>query len=161
MTDGTMPGDLEQARLELLGAMSDVSFDRTSAASALQYLTLAGIEADLGLSSDARGRMQTANALVSGARGADLLTKLAQSVGSSTATPMQESEPSIQELSDRERSVFRMLRSRLTLREIAGELYLSPNTVKTHTQSIYRKLGVSSRAEAVGLFPQSNLSRAS
>jgi len=154
-------GDLEQARLELLGAMSDVSFDRTSAASALQYLTLAGIEADLGLSSDARGRMQTANALLSGARGADLLTKLAQSVGSTAATPMQESEPSIQELSDRERSVFRMLRSRLTLREIAGELYLSPNTVKTHTQSIYRKLGVSSRAEAVGLFPQSNLSRAS
>ena len=34
-------------------------------------------------------------------------------------------------------------------REIGGELFLSPNTVRTHTRAIYRKLGVSSRADAV------------
>jgi LuxR family maltose regulon positive regulatory protein len=53
------------------------------------------------------------------------------------------------ELSAAERRILRLLASDLTLREIGQELYLSPNTVKTHTRSIYRKLGVSSRAEAV------------
>jgi LuxR family maltose regulon positive regulatory protein len=52
------------------------------------------------------------------------------------------------ELSDAERRVLRLLTGDLSLREIGRELYLSQNTVKTHTQSIYRKLGVSSRAEA-------------
>ena len=36
-----------------------------------------------------------------------------------------------------------------SLRKIANELYVSLNTVKTHTQSIYRKLGVSDRKDAV------------
>jgi LuxR family maltose regulon positive regulatory protein len=53
------------------------------------------------------------------------------------------------ELSDAERRILRLLASDLTLREIGRELYLSLNTVKPHTHSIYRKLGVSSRAEAV------------
>jgi LuxR family maltose regulon positive regulatory protein len=55
------------------------------------------------------------------------------------------------ELSQAERRILRLLASELTLREIGNELYLSPNTVKTHTQSIYRKLGVCSRADAVRL----------
>jgi LuxR family transcriptional regulator, maltose regulon positive regulatory protein len=36
-----------------------------------------------------------------------------------------------------------------TFREIGQRLYLSPNTVKTHAISIYRKLGASSRGQAV------------
>jgi len=51
------------------------------------------------------------------------------------------------ELSEAEQRILRLLTSELTLREIGRELYLSQNTVKTHTRSIYRKLGVSSRAE--------------
>jgi LuxR family maltose regulon positive regulatory protein len=54
-----------------------------------------------------------------------------------------------QDLSDAELRILRLLASQLTLREIGRELYLSTNTVKTHTRSIYRKLGVSSRADAV------------
>ena len=50
-------------------------------------------------------------------------------------------------LTDREVAVLRLLRGRLTLPEIAQELWLSPNTVKTHVRSIYRKLRVSSREE--------------
>ena len=44
---------------------------------------------------------------------------------------------------------LRLLASDLSQREIGSELYLSFNTVKAHTRSIFRKLGVSSRAEAV------------
>ena len=45
--------------------------------------------------------------------------------------------------------MLRLLRGSLSLRGIAQELYLSQNTVKTHARAIYRKLGVSSRDEAV------------
>jgi LuxR family transcriptional regulator, maltose regulon positive regulatory protein len=53
------------------------------------------------------------------------------------------------DLSDRELAVLRLLPGESSLREIASSLYLSPNTLKTHSRSIYRKLGVSTREEAV------------
>ena len=53
------------------------------------------------------------------------------------------------ELSERELTVLRLLGTGLSEREIGSELYLSFNTVHSHVKAIYRKLGVSSRAEAV------------
>ena len=44
---------------------------------------------------------------------------------------------------------FGLLASQLSQREIGSELYVSFNTVKAHTRSIFRKLGASNRAEAV------------
>lgn len=61
--------------------------------------------------------------------------------------------------SSAEQAVLQRLEGR-TVRQIADELYLSPNTVKTHIRSLYRKLGVTTRADAVarasalGLFEQ-------
>jgi LuxR family maltose regulon positive regulatory protein len=52
-------------------------------------------------------------------------------------------------LSERELTVLRLLASRLTTTEIAGALFVSPNTLKSHMKSIYRKLDVNSRADAV------------
>ena len=52
-------------------------------------------------------------------------------------------------LSSRELTVARYLASRLTYKEIAAELFVSTNTLKTHVKRIYQKLGVSSRSEAV------------
>lgn len=46
-------------------------------------------------------------------------------------------------------AVLRYLPSQLSQREIASELYVSLNTVKTHCKSIYRKLGVDGRKPAV------------
>ena len=57
--------------------------------------------------------------------------------------------PANAELTERELMVLRLLDSKLTQREIAAELYVSFNTVKWHTRSIFRKLGVASRDEAV------------
>ena len=57
----------------------------------------------------------------------------------------------IDPLTERERDVLRFLPSRLTIREIADELFVSVNTLKFHLKVIYRKLGVSSRAEAAEL----------
>jgi LuxR family maltose regulon positive regulatory protein len=52
-------------------------------------------------------------------------------------------------LSERELTVLRLLASDLSQREIGAELFISLNTVKGHTRSIFRKLGVASRADAV------------
>jgi LuxR family maltose regulon positive regulatory protein len=52
-------------------------------------------------------------------------------------------------LSKREVIVLRYLCSRLTHQEIASALYISQNTLKSHLKSVYRKLGVASRHEAV------------
>jgi LuxR family maltose regulon positive regulatory protein len=69
-----------------------------------------------------------------------------------SAQPQCRSEPHradlVEPLTDRERDVLRFLPGRLTVREIADELYVSVNTVKFHLRVIYRKLGVNSRAEA-------------
>ena len=55
------------------------------------------------------------------------------------------------QLSRREREVLGYLRSSLTTAEIAEALFVSVNTVKTHQRAIYRKLGVTSRREAIRL----------
>ena len=65
----------------------------------------------------------------------------------STGTPRQPQAPH-EALTERERDVLRFLPSRLTLNEIANELFISHNTLKFHLKVIYRKLGVNSRAEA-------------
>jgi LuxR family maltose regulon positive regulatory protein len=55
----------------------------------------------------------------------------------------------IEPLSERELEVLRLLGSELGGPDIARELVVSPNTVRTHTKSIYAKLGVNSRRAAV------------
>ncbi|MGO9191961.1 MAG: LuxR C-terminal-related transcriptional regulator, partial [Streptosporangiaceae bacterium] len=50
---------------------------------------------------------------------------------------------------ERELSVLQFLPTHLTNAEIAGECFMSVNTVKTHLKNIYAKLGVTSRAETV------------
>jgi LuxR family maltose regulon positive regulatory protein len=53
------------------------------------------------------------------------------------------------QLSVREIDVLRHLSEMMTTEEIATEMYVSINTVKTHLKSIYRKLAVTRRGEAV------------
>jgi LuxR family maltose regulon positive regulatory protein len=71
------------------------------------------------------------------------------------ATPAQPAgEPPVmpvlvEPLSEREQVVLRYLPSMLSAGEIAGELYVSVNTVKTHIKSIYRKLDANRRWDAV------------
>ncbi len=54
-------------------------------------------------------------------------------------------------LTEREREVLRLLAAGLSNREIGERLFLSPETVKTHLGSIYRKLGVETRTQAVAV----------
>ena len=69
--------------------------------------------------------------------------------GSSSGSRDGERESVDAELSGAERRVLRYLPTNLTAREIADELFVSVNTVKTHMRHIYAKLGVHRRTEAV------------
>ncbi len=64
-------------------------------------------------------------------------------VNSSSRTPL------IEPLSDRELEVLRLLKTELSGPEIADELVIALSTMRTHTQSIYSKLGVSNRRAAI------------
>jgi LuxR family maltose regulon positive regulatory protein len=55
----------------------------------------------------------------------------------------------VDQLSNREREVLRFASAMLSTEEIAREMYLSVNTIKTHFKSIFRKLGATRRGEAV------------
>lgn len=52
-------------------------------------------------------------------------------------------------LSEREKEILQLLSEGLEYRDIAARLYISPNTVKKHTISIYQKLHVNSKAQAL------------
>jgi LuxR family maltose regulon positive regulatory protein len=93
-------------------------------------------------------RQRTAHA----AQIADILSLLAGTsppgAGSSAAPPGQ--PRSLREpLSRAETRVLRYLPTNLTVPEIAGQLYLSANTVRTHMRHLYDKLGAHRRHEAV------------
>jgi LuxR family transcriptional regulator, maltose regulon positive regulatory protein len=64
-----------------------------------------------------------------------------------------ESQPTksmlVETLSERELEVLKLLRTDLNGPEIAREFMVSLNTVRTHTQNIYAKLGVNNRRAAV------------
>ena len=55
----------------------------------------------------------------------------------------------IEPLTDRELTILRLLPAPVSLRELASDLFVTPNTLKTHLRAIYRKLGAESREEAV------------
>ena len=55
----------------------------------------------------------------------------------------------IEPLSERELEVLRFLTTHLSSTEIAEELFISVNTVRSHIKSIYGKLNVHSRKDAI------------
>ena len=66
----------------------------------------------------------------------------------------------VERLTERERTVLQLLQGTQSLGEVSEQLYISVNTLKSHVKTIYRKLGVSRRHDAVtkgrelGLIPQ-------
>ena len=80
-----------------------------------------------------------------------LLEEDLRSIGAVPARPSGTDEPPllVGPLSDREREVLERLSGMLSTAEIATEMYISVNTVKTHLKSIYRKLAANHRGEAV------------
>ena len=65
--------------------------------------------------------------------------------------------PGVDELTDRERDIFRLIAEGLSNPEIAQRLYISETTVKTHVTHVFQKLDVRDRVQAVVLAHQTGL----
>lgn len=79
----------------------------------------------------------------------DLLSSAENRVGRVAARSAVHPGGLIEQLTDREMSILRMLPGTASQREIGAALFLSINTVKAYNKSLYRKLGAGSRSEAV------------
>jgi LuxR family maltose regulon positive regulatory protein len=143
-------GRLEEARADLDRAFEPRNVIGLSPWPTLEpTLWLAAVRLDLGdrpgaaeLAAEARGSLTL---LPDGTEALQArLTELERRIASRPRV-VSLAEP----LTEREVAVLRLLGGSLSLREIGQELYVSANTVKTHTQAIYRKLGVSTRRDAV------------
>jgi LuxR family maltose regulon positive regulatory protein len=75
---------------------------------------------------------------------------LPQQIGTRQTAPLIEPKTMLVDpLSEREIEVLRLLRSELSGPEIAQQLVVSLNTLRTHTKNIFSKLGVNNRRAAV------------
>jgi DNA-binding NarL/FixJ family response regulator len=66
-------------------------------------------------------------------------------------TPVSKPAPlrTVSPLSEREMEVLKVAAKGMSNREIAGELFISERTVQAHMRSVFKKLGVGSRSEAI------------
>ncbi|MFJ5776949.1 LuxR C-terminal-related transcriptional regulator [Streptomyces sp. NPDC093094] len=69
--------------------------------------------------------------------------------GGTSRAPAESAPALVEQLSGREQDVLERLAQTMSTEDIAADLYVSVNTVKTHLKSIYRKLGVNRRNDAV------------
>jgi LuxR family maltose regulon positive regulatory protein len=115
-------------------------------------LELARAHAAIGSAADAGAAARAGLARIAGARDAGILGTALQAIeGEATAGEAfrRAARNGSAELSGREVEVLRGLAGPGSLREVADALYISRNTIKTHTRALYAKLGVGTREEAV------------
>jgi LuxR family maltose regulon positive regulatory protein len=145
--------DVERADHVLARALALARRGIASIEIAYTLLALAAVRQRLGRGEDARHAYQEGREAVVGCEDPGILRERlrrlerSRQFGSPARSPRSPGPSDA--LSDAELSVLRLLRSELTQREIASELQLSFNTIKTHTRNIYRKLDATARAEAI------------
>ncbi len=131
-------------------------------------LLVARIRCRRGRLADARATLDAACEELAALPEAGMLAALAGEIGRElqAASAGADGATVIETPSQAEFAVLKLLESDLSAPEIGKALFLSPNTIRTHTRVLYRKLGVKSRADAVaratslGLLEQTASSRA-
>jgi LuxR family maltose regulon positive regulatory protein len=142
-------GELAEAEVQLGRALELFQVDSMGLHRTLALLVLASVRHGRGDRLGARALADQARKLVEQSTDPGMLPSVLeqaeQALDSRPGRPVQVATP----LTERELAILRLLPTRLSTREIGRELYVSPNTVRSHVQAIYRKLQVNSRAEAV------------
>lgn len=110
-------------------------------------LVLARARTALGDAAQARELLRECDALLD-SHGTELLRRRREQIGADVEL-LSQSGPGGPLLTTAELRTLQYLPTHLSLREIGERLYITRNTVKTHTIAIYRKLGATSRSEAV------------
>jgi LuxR family maltose regulon positive regulatory protein len=151
-------GGLAEADRLLDQALQVLGNDSYSVQYAQAVVELAGVRHARGDGDGARAALDEARRLITTFADPGMLTALLDRTERALGRPNGRRRPSATEaLTDRERVVLRLLATTLSQPEIAQELYVSVNTVRTHIQGIYRKLGVASRKEAIATARQQEL----
>jgi len=110
-------------------------------------LAHAAVREAVGAHADARSLVNEARRMVYECADAGILSSRVDDVAHAVAR--RSGVPSYRELTGRETEVLHLLEKGLSKREIGRSLYLSFNTIHSHTRSIYRKLDASTRDEAI------------
>jgi LuxR family maltose regulon positive regulatory protein len=97
----------------------------------------------------ARTLMREVDELLRRRPGLGSLAGQAQALRTQLSKERGSAAPGASALTDAELRLLPLLATHLTFSEIGQELFLSPNTIKTQAGSIYRKLGASTRSQAV------------
>jgi LuxR family transcriptional regulator, maltose regulon positive regulatory protein len=142
-------GRLEDADRELARAIELARRGAGAVELGAALLALAQVRQSRGERDRARGLVEEARQAVAGCPDIGILER-ALSAAERAVRPAPRAPQRGDELTERELSVLRLLAGELSRREIADALFVSLDTVKTHTRGIYRKLGASTREEAVG-----------
>jgi LuxR family maltose regulon positive regulatory protein len=110
---------------------------------------LAGVRHARGDTDGTRAAFGEARRLITSFADPGMLGSLLDRTERALGRPSRRRPAATKALTDKELVVLRLLATKLSQPEIAQELYVSVNTVRTHTQGIYRKLGVASRQVAI------------
>jgi LuxR family maltose regulon positive regulatory protein len=145
-------GDLDEAEKVLVSGLYVARKfpDLTLWATLLGLLALASVHRARGERAEARAVLAEARAILEPfADDAGIFPELLERQERTLRTSKERSGHLDEELTEREEAVLRLLEGELATRQMADSLYVAPSTVRTHVKSIYRKLGVTSRKEAV------------
>jgi LuxR family maltose regulon positive regulatory protein len=154
-------GELAAAEEQLGRALELLGIDSMLVHRAQALLVLASVRQARGDVRGAHAVVERARELIEGFADPGMLPALLEDTERALRFAPRRRVKAAAPLTERELTVLRHLASELSQREIGRELYVSVNTVRTHVQVLYRKLGVASRGEAVarardlGLMPGS------
>jgi LuxR family maltose regulon positive regulatory protein len=115
----------------------------------LGLLALAQVRSALGDRAETRAVLAEARAILEASPDGGIFPELLERQERTLRARKQRNGHLNGELTERELVVLRLLNGELSASQMGDSLYVAPSTVRTHIKSIYRKLGVSSRGEAM------------
>jgi LuxR family transcriptional regulator, maltose regulon positive regulatory protein len=115
----------------------------------LGLLALAQVRSALGDRAETRAVLAEARAILEASPDGGIFPELLERQERTLRAHKQRNGHLNGELTERELAVLRLLNGELSASQMGDSLYVAPSTVRTHIKSIYRKLGVSSRGEAM------------
>jgi LuxR family maltose regulon positive regulatory protein len=142
-------GKLAEAEERLERALELFGIDAMAVHRAHGLLLLAAVRHSAGDLPDAGALLDEARELVRQFADPGVMPALLKQATRALSTAPRRQAQIAAPLTERELAVLRLLPTQLSTREIDRELSVSVNTVRSQVQAIYRKLGVSSRSEAV------------
>jgi LuxR family transcriptional regulator, maltose regulon positive regulatory protein len=145
----TRQGELAEAEEQLERALEVLGIDSMLVQRAHALLLLGSVRQARGDLPGARSLVEQARDLIERCADPGLLPVLLERTEWVLGSPPRRRVELVQPLTDRELAVLRLLATRLSNREIGRQLSVSVNTVRSHVQAVHRKLGVTTRAEAV------------